>query len=876
MNFLRFVFILWFSGILSHPMAGQISDNFSDGNFDQNPVWTGDAAQFKVNTAFELQLNATAAGQSVLWTSGNMPDSSIWEFDVRLTFDPSGQNQVRIYLQADKTDLTQANGYYLEMGETGSADAIRFFRLDNGVKTQLATGIPGLAASLPNLHFYIKRTKTGDWTVEAGTVGSALQTQFTLSENTWPGGVNQYFGFHCIYTISNATRFYLDNVNIRPDVPDTQAPVLLQASAAQATQVTAVFDEPLDVVSAQDVQHYTISNGIGSPQSASLQADLKTVILNLSQALNTGNYTLQTNGIKDLPGNESALQTQSFQYVKVEAATEFNLLINEIMADPSPGVGLPEVEWLEVVNRSAKIIDLSTIFFSDATSGPSALPAYLIQPGEYVTLTSQVNLSTLQPAVNGTVLGLGVSASVLNNDSDIISITNAAGDVIDRVGYNILWHTDPGKDDGGFSLERINLNLPCLGAENWQSSPAIIGGTPGAVNASASSQPDTTQPRVFKVFPESAQQILVQFTEGMDASSVTDAAAYQLFPSVAIASAELLPNDRSTVKLDLASSLQPSTLYLLTVDNSVLDCSGNTYLLTDSLYLGISEKPEPHDIVINEVLSNPATGGARYVELFNRSNKIFDWSEFFLASNSDSSTSVVQIFQERLFLPGEYHVFSNDAEYIREHYANIVKKNVLHNQLPSLDDRTDSIKIYWAGNGQTVVVDSFFYYQGLHNALLSTGEQEGVALERLRVTGPTQDPSNWSSASPRITGAYGTPTLPNSQALNELRPEEDLISLPLSRFSPDGDGREDFLEIYYQLPREGYAAGLKIFDSDGNPVKTLVRNNLIGTTGSVRWDGDTDNGQKTRPGIHVLYVELFAPDGTVKRIKKAVSVLGSF
>jgi hypothetical protein len=88
--------------------------------------------------------------------------------------------------------------------------------------------------------------------------------------------------------------------------------------------------------------------------------------------------------------------------------------------------------------------------------------------------------------------------------------------------------------------------------------------------------------------------------------------------------------------------------------------------------------------------------------------------------------------------------------------------------------------------------------------------------------GPTQAASNWTSASPLITGAYGTPTLPNSQSLPETGTGDELISIPNARLSPDGDNYEDFLEIVYKLPQTGYAASLKIFDSDGNLVKNLV------------------------------------------------------
>ncbi len=870
--------ILTFFILSAHIVSAQITDNFSDGNFNQNPSWTGDAANFKISTAGELQLNASGAGQSALFVAGNMPDSSIWDFEVRLAFDPSGSNLVRIFLQTDQIDLGLANGYFIEMGEAGSADAIRFFRQDAGVKILLATGQAGLAAIAPNLHLRVKRSSLGVWILEAATVGTALQPQFEVTETSWPGGSNRFFGVQCLYTASNATKFFFDNINIQPDVPDSQPPILLSATAANSTQVTVLFNEDLEMSSAENPANYSVNKGIGQPLAVSLSADKKTVVLTLQKSLLTGTYTLQATGIKDLSGNPILIQTNDFQYIKIEAATEFDLLITEIMADPSPGAGLPEVEWFEVFNRSLKTIDLATILFADATGTPVSMPTYLLQPGAYIAITATLNAAVLQNATTGKVLGLGISTSTLNNESDVLTLSDAAGNIIDRVAYNVSWHTIPSKAEGGFSLERINAGLPCLGEENWQSCPATIGGTPGARNASNSNDLDNTAPHFYKAFPESPSSIVLTFTEGMDQIAVQDVSAYQFDPFIPISSAVQLSTDRTQVRLSLASPLQLATVYQLSIENSVMDCSGNELPFTDSILLGLAQKPEVQDIVINEIMFNPATGGARYVEFYNRSQKIFDWSSFFLASNSDTTSSVVQILQDRLFLPGEYHVFSNNAPYVQENYAHIIKKNVLQNALPSLDDNADSIKIYWAGGGQTVTVDSFFYWRGLHNGLLSTSEQEGVALERIRIDGPTQSAANWTSASPLITGAPGTPTLPNSQVIATTNQTNDLISIPVARISPDGDSREDFLEIFYNLPKEGYAASLTIFDSDGNIIKSLIRQNLVGTTGTVRWDGDTDAGEgvKARPGIHVLYFEVFSPDGDVQRVKKAVVVVGRF
>ena len=43
-----------------------------------------------------------------------------------------------------------------------------------------------------------------------------------------------------------------------------------------------------------------------------------------------------------------------------------------------------------------------------------------------------------------------------------------------------------------------------------------------------------------------------------------------------------------------------------------------------------------------------------------------------------------------------------------------------------------------------------------------------------------------------------------------------------------------------------------------------------------RWDGDADDGSRLRPGIYVLYMEVFHPEGDTERVKEAISVVTNF
>ena len=101
---LLFFYFLLFSGLLN----AQIADDFSDGNFTQNPTWMGDSANFIVNSAGMLQLLAPTGGSSQLVVQGHIPDSAVWMLDLRLAFAPSASNFLRIYLLADQADLATA------------------------------------------------------------------------------------------------------------------------------------------------------------------------------------------------------------------------------------------------------------------------------------------------------------------------------------------------------------------------------------------------------------------------------------------------------------------------------------------------------------------------------------------------------------------------------------------------------------------------------------------------------------------------------------------------------------------------------------------------------------------------------------------------
>ena len=93
-------------------------------------------------------------------------------------------------------------------------------------------------------------------------------------------------------------------------------------------------------------------------------------------------------------------------------------------------------------------------------------------------------------------------------------------------------------------------------------------------------------------------------------------------------------------------------------------------------------------------------------------------------------------------------------------------------------------------------------------------------------------------------------------------------------FSPDNDGYNDVLNINYVFDAPGYIGNISIFDEKGRLVRSLIKNQLLAISGTVSWDGTTDNNEKARIGIFIVFFEAFDLKGNVKHYKKTCVVGG--
>ena len=662
----------------------QLSDDFTDGNFSDSPGWNGDISDFIINANLELQLNAPIAGSSVLSTAYEIPDSCVWEIYFKMDFAPSAANLLRIYLQSSAENLLSGKAYYVEIGESGSTDAIKFYRQDSqSSKFLLGTGTLGTLASQPAIaKLKITRSKIGAWIIAADySGGNNFSTEISITDNKYQAG-QSYFGVYCLYTETRKDKFYFDDIKCYQPTKDIQAPLFINLGILDQNQIDLLFDENLQESIVEDIANYNLLPNIGSPSKATLDPNKPNILhLEFDEAFVTQTtYTLSVQNITDLSSNVLSPFDVVFNYNVGVAPILNDILITEIFADPTPQIGLPLFEFVEIYNRSKNYLSISGLSFSDGTS-TSLLPGFLFPPESYLILCSKADTSAFKNL--GPALGL-ISFPSLNNTGDILSLKNEDGDLINSVNYTDNWYNNSDKKAGGWSLELINPNSKCTGKENWNPSIDPKGGTPGQQNSVFNSLNDIVPPILLSAVKIDDYTLQLSFNESLPEDVILSGSLFSIDQGINILNIQQnIEHYQLTIKIDKPFSYGIS--YKLQLLAGLTDCSGNQTTEIQSIQIILPSLPQLHDIVINEILFNPRSGGYDFIELYNRSDNTFNISNLIIA-NTINGVDERSLSASRLLTPGGFIVLTESPDNIKMEYDVKDTSALFKMDLPSFND----------------------------------------------------------------------------------------------------------------------------------------------------------------------------------------------
>jgi hypothetical protein len=853
-------------------LQGQVMQNF---DFSQDSLWVQDPlGRWGIDTTQpvlgrgslrHLYDNVEAGNDRISFPLTNLePDSGLLTFHLRVRhgYAPSSSNKWGYFLFADKpaTEMKSGgtvNGYVLGVDYSGSDDLLKLWKISAGslsVVIQTSLNWQERVGTVKAPGLLVKREPGGYWAVMADTGSGVYDTLGTGQDNSFRAA---YFtGLSFQYSGTKDRLLWLDDLQINGKfIVDTVPPVLTAISMVTHSQLLLEFSEPIR----DSTGFFGINDPVLLPDSCVISGNTCRLFYG-EDFPSDREIWLRFEGVEDMKGNAMLRDSAVFSYHLVKTG---DILINELMADPSPEVGLPDAEYIELYNPSAWPVNLDGWQLSSGNS-KWKMPAALMDPYAFLLITSPGAVSLFD--VSCPVLGLIPGSGSLSNGGATVILRDQNGKIISAVSYDDSWYGGTSKQDGGWSLERIDPSCICLEEANWRASESVSGGTPGNPNSILGMLEDTIPPVPVRLAPITDTSLLLVYNEPPDSASACTPGRYSVSGGIGVPVQvwQSGPMGREFI-LELPVSLQKGLLYELLVQPGVYDCQGNASLQEYSLPLAFAEEADSLDLLFSEILYDVSAEGAEFLEIYNNSARVIDLQGMEVASlraGSEEIQNSASISAEpRLIFPGDYLALSAWPQRLSSFYE--IKNPAALLQVPGmplLSNEGGCVVLLTQGGR---VIDKACWNDEMHHALLVN--TQGVSLERTGFEGSSRQTYNWHSAA--SLAGWATPGYENSQE-TETGIEDVRVRIVPEMITPDNDGKDDYVSILFHMGEPGWTAHVQVYDMAGRLVRQLANNQLTGTEGLVNWDGQDDRGIPCYNGIYIIRVSMFNMKGDLYESRK--------
>lgn len=528
----------------------------------------------------------------------------------------------------------------------------------------------------------------------------------------------------------------------------------------------------------------------------------------------TNNFSLGSNHFISLveytPDQDTTNNIAFAKVTGVQVNEDRNdLVINEFMYAPTS----PEPEWIEIFNRSSKVIDLKNYKIADDRDTVRVITqSTILNPGEYFVIASDSSIINFYNIPSGFAVK---NFSALNNTGDKVILLDSLNRTIDSLEYRPAWG-----GTGGKSLERISTELSSIDSTNWKTTLSRYKGTPGYINSVSEKDYDIQLSAIvfsppFPLFGDEvnvAAKIInkgrlnntfdLKLMEDTNLDSIPDV-VITILPGLFLAA-----GDSSVISFNHSTGaiFSPKGFYAEAAAINDQDTSNNY------LYNKIEPGYPPQSIVVNEIMYAPLGGEPEWVELLNRTEEPINLKNW-RVSDVVTTPATATITSDVIIPSGGYLVLARDSSIFN--YHRFIPSEVLKINLPVLNNDADGV-VLRDNRGQTI--DSVFYSS-------SWGGTGGFSLERIDSEAPSNLAGNWGSS---LDIEQSTPGRVNSVAPKEF----DLLLAEVS-FDPRFPVPGDDVLISAKIRNTGSAIANQfsvefLFDSDGD----LIPDQLLGKTDS--------------------------------------------
>jgi hypothetical protein len=798
-------------------------------------TWTGNTTDFQISKANQLQLNAPvgASQSAVAWPSLNLTNCS-WEFLVRYDFAASTTNYALFYLYSTEENLntTSNSSYYLKIGGiAGSSDKIELYYQQGNTKYKVLESQAGMVgASKVACRIQVIKNAQGIWTLNTDNTGSYNFIEQATAKH-WESQNFNFSGIRCVYSATRRNKFFWDDIHIW--VPFS----LDQYQFDNDSILILHFNQP--IASYNSIQ---IDADFGGTYTLAFGLDF--ITLTFEKPLAAKTYKVNFQNIFSIHSNE--------QYIGIlELINEMHyyvgqLRISEFMSDPSPSVGLPEVEWIELVNTSSRAMDVKNICISDP-SKRTKLPTYILQPKAALFVCS-ANMCPLFHMDNCIEVAALPS---LNNNADSIFVWANDTLLLDYVHYDIALLEKGYKLYGGYSIVRKEVSENCFFSQELKFSDDLNGGSPGIAPMFVHPPPLTFNAQIIS---DTEVELKMNGSIVLNRNFISN-------PLSIISMANKSSRYETNYLFKCMHVFEAGKAYECSID-SVITCRNLQQSVHITIPLIYPKAAQKNDLYINEILYNPVVGGVDFIELYNSSNAYVQLRKCHLYNNSSNKILHLFLTDNIVIAPHAYIVLTTDTAILKQHYSNAKQHTLIQcKKLVSLPDDGGSLMLI-ASNGDTL--DYIEYRDDFQNKLLRN--YEGYSLEKINSTNPFFAPDNWTSSA-----VMATPGYENSQQVSSTSYESKSFYCAPCHASVNLNGVNDFVLLHLNPLTQGAFGSMRIFGLNGDILANIFINQLLSYENTFKWNGLKQNGEVLTDGIYVAVAEWWTSDGKVNTAKIAIS-----